>query len=259
MSHLKLLVLCTLGVLVLAQSAPAAQNLALNPGFETESGETGLVCASWTRTWTNSASNVQVTRLAGGGEAGSASLNLVTIGGEGATSSNNGAWQNVPVIPGYKYQVRGKWRGDVGVRPETGSYAVAEVYVGFTDSATARATSETSIYRKRNQYGSTNICNVDPNGGAWGWQDFSDSRNLGWDGGDTVIATANYMTVRVSMNTANQTGTGYVDFDNIVVRGCQAPLGAADLNSDCSIDFKDFSLIAANWLVCGVSPGSLCW
>ncbi|HSV27177.1 MAG TPA: hypothetical protein VLH60_04720, partial [Sedimentisphaerales bacterium] len=206
---MKLLVLCSLGVLVLARSGPAGQNLALNPGFETESVDAGLVCANWTRTWTNSATNVQVNRLAGAGEGGSAALRLETIGGEGVTSSNNGAWQNVPVIPGNKYQVRGRWRGNVGVRAETGSVAIAEVYVGFTDSATVRAATETAIYRKRNQFGSTNVYNVDPNGGVWGWQDFSDSVNLGWDGGETVIATANFMTIRLSMNTTNQSGNNY--------------------------------------------------
>jgi hypothetical protein len=39
---------------------------------------------------------------------------------------------------------------------------------------------------------------------------------------------------------------------------CSAPI-VGDLNNDCKVDFRDFALMAANWLKCNLQPQSACW
>ncbi len=268
MSHLKLSVLSFCGVLLLAQYGLAAQNLVANPGFEDPNTNGNLVCEKWTRTSSNGAATIQVNRLAGGGEAGSASLNLTTIGGAGASSSSNGAWQIIPVTAGKTYQIRGRWRGKLMPQAVAGANATVEFYAGFGNSSTTRASSanETLIYRKRLNYNNdpvvvnlNNTMNVDPNTGTWDWENIQSSINLGWAGGDRVTATDSYMTIRVLMNTSTQSGDEFVDLDNIQVIACSGAVGNADINDDCALDFQDVAYVANNWLVCGVSPQNLCW
>ena len=259
MSHFKLSVLCICGVLLLAQSGLGV-NLVQNPGFETTSAEPNHVCANWTRTYANATGTVDASLSAGGGLGGSNALYLSTTGGVGDTSGSNGAWQIIPVVTGKKYQVHGQWKGDISVQTlGTSCSALVEVYVGFGISPTTKASSETCIYRKRNQYGSTNIYNVDPNGAVWDWRDIGVSPNLGWDGGDTVVATGPYMTVRFAMSANNQTATDHVYIDNVTVQGCQEAIGLSDITGDCNVSFKDMAVVGRNWLNCGVTPSSLCW
>ena len=32
-----------------------------------------------------------------------------------------------------------------------------------------------------------------------------------------------------------------------------------DINGDCKVDFKDFAVMASNWLGCNLEPQSSCW
>jgi len=260
MSHMKLSVLCICGVLLLGQSGLGV-NLVQNPGFETTSAEPNHVCANWVRTDPNTSGPVDASLSASGGIGGSKALYLSVTGGAGATSSSNGAWQIIPVVVGKKYQVHGQWKGDISVQEVTNSGAMVEVYVGFGTSGTQRASAinETLIYRKRNQYASANIFNVDPNGAVWDWRDISVSPNLGWGGDDTVVATYPYMTVRFNMQAAVQSPTVHVYIDNVTVQGCQEAIGLPDITGDCNVNFKDMAVVGKNWLNCGVTPSSLCW
>jgi hypothetical protein len=258
MSNWKLLVPCICGVLLLTQVGQA-QNLVQNPGFENTTADPNLVCANWTRTTANVSGVTTMSRLAGGGQSGSASLHFAAGTDVGLNSTSNGAWQNVgPLVIGAKYQIHGKWRGKMALGTVSAAVGSVEVYYGFGSSATARASSERLVYSKREQYGSTNRHNVDPNS-TWDWQDISASPTMGGDNTDTVIATNTYMTVRFNMSTTTQQGDEYLDVDNVTVQGCQAEFGSADLNSDCVVNFRDMATVTNNWLTCGVAPSSLCW
>lgn len=50
-------------------------------------------------------------------------------------------------------------------------------------------------------------------------------------------------------------GTGVVYFDDIALYGhrCFHPPGAADINGDCVVDFKDLAIIGDSWLISGIS------
>jgi hypothetical protein len=258
MLHLKWLLLITCGVLLLAQSGQA-QNLVQNPGFETTSVEPNMVCANWARTAVNVAGTTDVSLATTGGIGGSKGLYMAAIGGVGANSGSNGAWQIIPVVVGKKYQVHAQWKGDISIQAINNSSAIAEVYVGFGSSPTIRATTETCISRKRNQYNTANIFNVDPNGAVWDWRDINASPNVAWDGGDTITAANSYMTVRFNLQAALHTATVHVYIDNVTVQGCQTAIGQADVNGDCVVNFKDMAASGASWLSCGVTPQSLCW
>lgn len=39
---------------------------------------------------------------------------------------------------------------------------------------------------------------------------------------------------------------------------CTSPVDG-DVNNDCEVDFKDFAIIALNWLECNLDPPSACW
>jgi hypothetical protein len=271
MSYLKWLLLSACGVLLLAQSGQA-QNLVQNPGFSGTSSDPNYFIPNWRRTVVNAVGVIDVEQSLTGGVGGTASLHLATTGVAGSGSTSNGAYQIIPVTTGKKYQLHGSWRGNLNVQHVDGGDDVVAVYVGFSSSATVRAPSgsESQLYRKRMTYNSTtslpvtvvfnynNSMNIsDPNVATWTWEDISSSPNLGWDG-DTITATDSYMTVRVEMGTAHQSGSEYVDFDNMSVVGCQGAI-SGDLNGDCVVNFKDAAILANNWLGCGVTPSTLCW
>jgi hypothetical protein len=260
MSHSKLSLFLICSILALARYVPA-QNLVQNPGFENTSTDPNLVCANWTRTVANSGTVTEVTREATGGVSG-ASLHFSTGSAAiGANVATNGAWQIVgPLVVGAKYQIGGKWRGKMALGTVTGAQGAVEVYYGFGSSPTLRASSgaEKSLFSKREQNASTNRWNVDPNS-SWGWTELSASPTMGQDAGNTVTATDTYMTIRIAMNTTVLQGGENMDVDNISVQGCQASIGAADVNGDCNVNFKDMSAVANNWLACGITSSAVCW
>jgi hypothetical protein len=277
MSHLKLSVLLIAGVLALAPYGQAANNLVLNPRFMTAPTDpVNNVAENWAYFTTG---NAVMTRLAPGLRIASAD------GAVGATTSDRGAFQVIPVVQGAKYFVNASWRGVFNVGTSStggGCFSRARCYVAFGTSATGPWTGEINIYQKALAYArdiaSWNVprslfSSSSAGLSSYDWSATWENMNNNFFTAQPVVyandiltipAGNTYMRLRLSFDTAlqpAQSGTpqSWVEFDNVSVSGCQGAV-TGDIDGDCNVDFNDLALMGVNWLVCGnTSNSALCW
>jgi pectate lyase len=87
-----------------------------------------------------------------------------------------------------------------------------------------------------------------------GWQDSPVYTDTGLANGVTYSYT---VSARDKSPNKNQTGASAMASVTMPTYYCSKPLDS-DLNHDCQVDFVDFSLLAANWMVCSLDPPSSC-
>ncbi len=183
----------------------------------------------------------------------------------------NGAAQIIPAVAGRKYQLRGQWKGMIMGRNTLGDpngTTFAEVNVSFLPAVDTPyigdgAPAVAMQIKKRWAYPGTNpsyTFNVDPATGTWGWESISLSPVAGDSESMVAPDGTNYMAVWVNFacSVGNDSTTVYINVDNLAVMACQEFV-EQDLDSDCKVDFKDFSVLANTWLACGIDPVTECW
>ena len=91
-------------------------------------------------------------------------------------------------------------------------------------------------------------------GSGSSWKTFSGVLQGAWDGRLIGVGVGGS-----SENVVMSSGQAYLD-DFVVDSGtlCTS-IPAGDLNEDCKVDLKDFSLFALSWLDCNMDPAEACW
>lgn|GEM_PF-787037 len=165
-------------------------------------------------------------------------------------------YQIVPVISGNRYRLSGEWKGSLtGLVPSTpGALNWLFLFVGFTDDDPFLDGSvwETLAYAKA--YGDPNF-NIGTTG-SWDWEPLISSPYDGPTDG-IFTATADHAVIAFGLGGTYGSGPTLVNIDNIgfeEVPDCP-PI---DLNDDCSLDFLDVRLFAADWLTCNRVPSGEC-
>jgi beta propeller repeat protein len=107
------------------------------------------------------------------------------------------------------------------------------------------------------------IANCDVSGNIVVWQD---KRNGEWDiygydvstANEFVVSTADEMQIQPVISGGTVAWRDYRSLDNDLywLRLCYL---ACDLNSDCTVDINDFSILASQWLDCNIDPPEFCW
>jgi hypothetical protein len=284
MSHLKLSVLLVAGVLALAPYGQAANNLVQNPRFMTAPVDPATeVAANWAYFNTASATSAVTTQLAPG-------LRFASVDGAvGATTSDRGVTQVIPVVQGAKYFVNASWRGVYNVGTSStggGCFSRARCYVAFGTSSTGPWTGELNIYNKTLAYARdiaswgvprSLFTSSSAGSSSYDWSATWENMNTCFFTAQPVVyandvltvpaptaGTNTYMRLRLSFDTAlqpAQSGTpqSWVEFDNVSVSGCQGAI-AGDVDGDCNVDVMDLAQLANTWLICGnTSNNTLCW
>jgi hypothetical protein len=278
MSYVKLSMLTIVAVFLLAPCGQAAMpNLVQNPRFMTAPPADGnFVAADWQYSTVYTTATAVTTRLAPG-------LRFETVNGPAGTSTTDrGAWQAIPVVPGARYQVNASWRGHFNSDgATTNSGAATRVYVAFGTGSTGPWTSEQHLLYKKfgynRQIDSWNVpmsLFVPSNGTTYSFLTFENA-NLSPATNHPIVqdialapASSTYMRLRLNFSSTSLPaqsatlpggGQSWVEIDNVSVAPCQGAL-VGDSDGDCDVDVRDFGRFVATWLVCGNSSNNtLCW
>jgi peptidyl-prolyl cis-trans isomerase A (cyclophilin A) len=107
------------------------------------------------------------------------------------------------------------------------------------------------------------IANCDVGGNIVVWQD---KRSGEWDiygydvstASEFIVSTADGMQIQPVVSDGTVAWRDYRSLDNDLywLRLCYL---AGDLNSDCTVDINDFSILASQWLDCNIDPPEFCW
>ncbi|HSV27022.1 MAG TPA: hypothetical protein VLH60_03935, partial [Sedimentisphaerales bacterium] len=187
------------GVLVSATCVFAAiPNLALNPGFSEASTEPGQVAAAWSYTFPDAVSPRAVVSLSTTSGLPAPSLRITSAAlAAGGSTTDNGAFQVFPVVPGTKYQVSGQWRGNLSVQPPGGGNHRSTVFCTIEFSADGltgwTAYGGASRYLKQLDYAriraSTNVpFTMTLQDYTWDWEDITLSPQTGFPAAFDVLA-----------------------------------------------------------------------
>jgi hypothetical protein len=259
MDHVKSILLCAMCSAVLLAGSGYAQNLLTNGDF-----------ASSLTGWTVASADPLAAAVAIGNGNPDPGLYL-SRGTNSAQILPNGVGQVIPVVPGRKYQVRGQWSGMIMGRNSIGDpngTTLAEVNVTFLPTAGTPYTGEGAPsvamqIKKRWAYPGDNpsyTFGVDPATGGWAWEPIGLSSRTG--DSESIVAPdgMNFMAVwtNFACSVGNTSTTVYARIDDLQVMSCQGFV-VQDLNSDCKVNFADFSVFANAWLTCGRDPATKCW
>jgi hypothetical protein len=272
MSNLKLLVLCSCGVLLLAQGVQAAPvNLVQNPRFITAPpADPCYFAANWQYLNTETTTTAVLTRLAPG-------VRMASVAsGSPVSTTDRGIWQAIPVVAGATYQVNASWRGNfITDGATTNSGTACRIYVAYGTSETGPWSNEQMLCYKKLGYNRViDSWNVPAslffpsNQSSYSWTTWEDASNSPCTNHPIAQDIAvvpdgmTYMRLRLNFDTttlpANTGGQAWVEYDNVSVTACQGAI-AGDVNGDCRVTFADFALLAGNWQVCGnTANSSLC-
>jgi hypothetical protein len=242
---------CLAAILLLA-SIGSAQNLLVNPNFNSDASgwllrdlNDALVSATWSASSGNPGGAVTLMRT------------------DGSVASNGHRfYQAIPVTVGQSYVIQGQWKGNLGTGTGTAStegYNWAEIFVGFSDSTTPVDGNDfgTIVLKKRFRLNDSTSYNTDATG-QWNWEQITASAMPGVTYPVYFTATKPYMLFSFNLGGYALGGSAWYTIDNLKVMACsQYPAG--DLNSDCQTNFADLALMANGWLSCGLNPSTSCW
>lgn len=251
MLQTRVIIPCLAAVLVLA-STGSAQNLLVNPNFDSDA-------SSWTLYNINADDYITITWEAAAGNPGGA---VKLMRNDGSVASNGHRYyQAIPVTVGQSYVIQGQWKGNLGTGTGTGStegYNWAEIFVGFTDSATPSGDVFGICYlKKRFKADDAGSYGTDANG-QWDWQPITSSPAVEQTYPTYFTATGPYMMLSFNLGGYDLGGPAWYVIDNLKVMACsQYPAG--DINADCQVNLADMAIMASQWLTCTVDPASSCW
>jgi beta propeller repeat protein len=107
------------------------------------------------------------------------------------------------------------------------------------------------------------VANCDVSGNIVVWQD---KRNGEWDiygynvstATGFVVSTADGIQIQPVVSDGTIAWRDYRSLENDLywLRLCYLEY---DLNSDCTVDINDFSILASQWLDCNIDPSEFCW
>lgn len=245
------IVMCLAAMLLLA-SMGTAQNLLVNPNFDSD--DSGWTLRNLSDTY------VSTTWGASSGNPGGA----VTLMRADGTLASNGHkyYQAIPVTVGQSYVIQGQWKGNLGTATSTASgegYNWAEIFVGFSDSATPVDGNDFGHYwlKKRFKAGDSTSYGTDSTG-QWGWESITSSPAQEYAYPTYFTATKPYMLFSFNIGGQANGGAAWYIIDNLKVMACsQYPTG--DINADCQVNMADMAMIANQWLSCTVDPTTSCW
>jgi hypothetical protein len=243
-----------LAAILLLTSIGSAQNLLVNPNFNSDasgwamydisSGDT-LVSATWDASSGNPGGAVTLMRT------------------DGVTATNNHRYyQAIPVTVGQSYVIQGQWKGNLGTGTSTAAnegYDWAEIFIGFSDYTSPVDGNDFGIYylKKRFKAGDSGSYGTDSTG-QWNWEQITASPCQERSYPTYFTATKPYMLLSFNLGGYANGGQAWYTIDNLRVMACSLyPSG--DLNQDCQTNFADLAYLANGWLSCGLDPSTSCW
>jgi hypothetical protein len=244
-------IMSCLAAILLLTSIGSAQNLLVNPNFNSDTSgwtlrhtEDTLMSFTWEATSGNPGGAVKLMRT------------------DGALASNGHRfYQAIPVTVGQSYVIQGQWKGDLGTGTSTAAgegYDWAEIFVGFSASAEPLDGEFGTYYlKKRFKLGDTGSYGTNATG-QWDWEQITASPSV--ENGFPIyfVATQPYMVLSFNLGGQPNGGQAWYTIDNLKVMACsQYPTG--DLSSDCRVNFSDMAVMASGWLTCGLDPAISCW
>jgi hypothetical protein len=161
-------------------------------------------------------------------------------------------YQVIPVTIGRQYKISGNWKGSIaGTVPDPPTARNwAELWVGFVSTGpdTIPANWGSIMYKKA--YGNGNL---NTSTGVWDWESILASPNNDPNSPPEGIFTAtdNYMVIFFHVGGRANSGSPWINADNVKVMEVGAPITywpIGDLNGDCFVDFNDLDTFTLNWL-----------
>jgi hypothetical protein len=242
---------CLTAILLLT-SIGSAQNLLLNPNFNSDA-------SGWTLRDLND-SLVSATWGASSGNPGGAVTLMRT---DGVLASNGHRfYQAIPVTVGQSYVIQGQWKGDLGTGTSSlagEGYDWAEIFVGFSDSTAPVDGNDFGAICLKKRFKLNDSSSYGTNAtGQWDWEQITASTMPGVTYPVYFTATKPYMLFSFNLGGYPNGGQAWYIIDNLKVMACsQYPAG--DLNGDCQTNFADMATLANQWLGCGLNPSTSCW
>jgi hypothetical protein len=252
MLQTRAIVSCLAAILLMA-SIGSAQNLLVNPNFDSDA-------SGWQLRDLND-SLVSATWEASSGNPGGA---VMLMRNDGGASASNGHrfYQAIPVTVGKSYVIQGQWKGNLGTGTSSASgegYNWAEIFVGFSDSTAPVDGNDfgTFYLKKRFKAGDSSSYGTNATG-QWDWEQITASSMPGTPYQVYFVATKPYMLFSFNLGGYPNGGSAWYIIDNLKVMSCnQYPAG--DLNADCQTNLADMAIMANGWLSCGLNPSTSCW